>query len=480
MQDMIEKLAGLKLSLCQMAVIPGRPDENTTYIVREIKEAIKRRVDIIFFTELGVSGYFIGDMFEDEAFLADLSSRHREIEVATKGGITAIIGTFVPNFATKGEDGRVRGLNSAVIYSNGAYIGHTVKTLQPNYRIFRDDRHSFSLRKIALEQNALPEDLLNPFALTTRDGRQVKLGLMLCEDMWHQDYCLNPGKILVINGADILCNVSCSPWTWQKNRKRHQIVKNLCGECHVPFVYVNNTGVQNTGKNFMVFDGASTVYNPDGEIVFEVPPYASGSHDLILGERMPPLPLKAQDDTKELYEALRHGAQGFLELTPALMRRAIIGLSGGIDSSLAAALWVDVLGPENVIGVNMPSKYNASETRDDAQELAKNLGIEYLTHPIQEAVDVIARATGVDEGTLAYENIQARVRMEVLAALAQKLNAFFPCNSNKVELAFGYGTQYGDLAGEITLFGDLIKREIYQVADYMNKVVFKREVIPQR
>jgi len=476
---MNKNLEGLKLVLCQMKVVPGRPDLNTAYIVSEIQAAAKRGVDIIVFPEMCVTGYFIGDKYEDDAFLNDVKLMNRKICEATNAGITAIVGTLVHPPNTKGEDGFPRVMNSAVVYQNGRYVGHAVKTLQPNYRMFDDDRHFFSTRKLALHENKNLEDLINPFEIKMPSGKILKIGVMLCEDMWHESYSLNPAKILAERGAEILFNLSASPWTWQKNRKRHQIVKKLIGEINVPFAYVNNTGIQNVGKNIIIFDGSSTLYSDAGEGVFEIPPYADGSHDVTLTNDLKPLAVSPQDDAKELYLAMRSAISEFFAALPLGRRKIVIGISGGIDSALTSALYADALGSANVVGINMPSKFNSQKTKDIAKAIADNLGIAYDVRPIQEVVDVIAKATDVSEGSLAHENIQARVRMEILAARSQDLGCMFSANWNKVEAAFGYGTLYGDMAGVMALIGDLVKREVYQLADYLNREVYKREVIPQ-
>ena len=474
----MKNLEGVKIALCQMNVTPGRPDINTVYIVGEIETAVKRGVDIIVFPEMSVTGYFIGDLFEDESFLQDVAHLNQEIRKATANGIIAIVGTSVMGDGQKGEDGLQRLMNAAVIYGNGRYLGHTVKTLQPNYRVFEDDRHFYSNRKLAFLKNKHPSEILNPFAVKLKDGREINLGVILCEDMWHDSYPISPAEILAKKCVDVIINLSASPWTWQKNRKRHQIVKKLSAVCDLPFVYVNNTGIQNTGKNIIIFDGSSTIYNSQGERIFEISPYKSGSSDFIFADVLF-LPEPMQDDTKELYEAMNFTIKEFFRNLPPEKRKMIIGLSGGIDSSLSAALYADALGSENVVGINMPSKFNSEKTKNIAKSLAENLGIVYEVRPIQEIVDAIASASSAKENTLTHENIQARTRMEILAARAQDLNCLYSANWNKIEAAFGYGTLYGDMAGGLALIGDLVKREVYQLADYLNKVVFNREVIPQ-
>ena len=483
-------LNGLKVSICQMSVVPGRPDINSAYIISEIEAAKSRRIDIIAFPEMATTGYLIGDKFEDSYFIEDVLLWNKRI-VASTDSITAIFGTVTVSKGM-GEDGRQRKHNSAVVARDGK-AWHTVKSLQPNYRFFNDDKHFLSGRKIAEERQELfrnsavgksPANIgrsvstlneyLAPMYADTSIGR-LKIGVILCEDMWHEDYPFNPAKILVDKGANIIFNLSASPWTWQKNRKRHQVVKELLTECPVPFVYVNNTGTQNSGKNIMVFDGSSTIYDGSGEIIFEIPPYENGSRDFVFDTAAKPITPKEQRDTEELYNAM-------VCSTKSMVRddiKVLVGLSGGIDSSTVAAHMVDVLGPQRVIGINMPmGRLNSPKTRHLAQKVAENLGIEYNVFPITDTVKSICEQTLVKEGTLAYENVQARARMEILAAYAQKIGAYYTCNSNKDEVAFGYGTQYGDIAGFFAPLGDMVKREVRQIADYMNRERFKREVIP--
>ena len=489
---MLKNILGLKVSVCQINVVPGRPDINTDYIIEEIKQAAERGVDIITFPEMAVPGYIIGDLYEDVFFVNDVLRYNEKIREATSVGITAIFGSILTDDRKNGEDGRTRKHNTAFIAQDGKWTGCSIKTLQPNYRIFDDDRYFFSLRKVIEEKKESPhrgdnsfigrgimvDNSYTPSEIETRAGL-IKIGVILCEDMWHDDYVINPSLTLAGKGAEIIFNLSASPWSWQKNRKRHQVVKDLLYECHVPFVYTNNAGIQNNGKNIVVFDGSSAIYDAEGKIVFEVAPYETGSYDFTFSEDMPEVKRGEQDDVGELYSAVARGIKGFLDMLPPAMRKVFIGLSGGIDSALSAALFTIILGKENVKLINMPSKYNSNKIREVAEKIAKNLGANYSVHSIQEIVDAIAEEIEVKQDTLVYENIQARSRMEILAAIAQKNNGVFSANWNKTEAAFGYGTLYGDMAGFIAPLGDLTKREVYQLADYVNRVIFKRLIIPE-
>lgn len=487
----MEGLSGLLIAICQMKVIPGRPDLNSEYMIDEIFAAIEKKVDIIIFPEMCVAGYLIGDLWEDNSFVRDVQIHNERIRMATAGGITAIFGSVTIDAGKKGKDGRFRISNSGLVAQDGKWVGLTIKSLQPNYRIFDDDRHFYSMcdvRDEEAEQSRLSEDpagveclgihdYLQPFVLETRNGK-ILAGVVLCEDMWHEDYPYNPTQSLVENGAQVIFNLSASPWTWQKSRKRHLVVKDLISVCQVPLVYVNNTGIQNTGKNIVIFDGGSAVYNESGDIAYETEPYGSGTYIVELQSSMQSKQPRCLDDTSELYLALRCAVGEYFGTLPPPMRKIVIGLSGGIDSALAATFYADILGADSVITVNMPSKFNSETTKSLAAKIAENLGVRYEICPIQKIVDAIAETAGVSEDSPAYESIQAKVRMEILAARAQSVGGVFSSNCNKVEIAFGYGTLYGDMAGFMAIFGDLIKNEIYQLADHMNRNVFQREVIP--
>ncbi|MDP3792358.1 MAG: NAD(+) synthase [bacterium] len=487
----MKELQGLKISLCQMNVIPGRPDINAEYVINEIQSASRRATDIIVFTELCTSGYVIADKFEDAYFINDVQFFNKKIVESVPENITVIFGTIVIS-PGRGEDGRHRMHNAAVIAQGGKQLGYVVKTLQPHYRYFDDDKHLFSARKIAEElaelyrqtkgtrgvENCSVHDLLKVYELKTSIGI-VPVGIGVCEDLWKDDYALNPSKILVEKGAKLLIAISASPWGWQKNRKRHQVIKNLISEIRVPIVYVNNTGCQNNGDNIINFDGASTVYDQQGNIIYEVGSYFSGTQDIILNNNLKPVSKKPQDDTRELYLGIKTAVKSMLDIMSEKNRRIIIGLSGGVDSATIAALMVDILGPKKVHLINMPYEYGDPVIKNLAERIAGNLGITLKISPIKEIVDAISKQTRVKKGDFAHQNIQARCRMEILAAEAQKLEGVFTCNANKVEIAFGYGTLDGDMRGWLIPFGDLVKREVRQLAQYLNTAVFKKEIIPQ-
>jgi len=487
------------LAVAQLEVIPGRPDRNFEAIIKEIKAARKRNMDVIVFPEMALPGYLLGDEWENDSFIHDLMSYNDDIRDASKE-MCVVWGSVYADPQKKGEDGRIRKYNAAYVVqdrewvSNGVFEGHTYKTLMPKYREFDDERHFFSMLKLAQEQGIPVEQLLQPFPIKIA-GREVKLGVILCEDMWCDDYSVNPTGILVQNGSDIILNLSASPWTWRKNDKRHRVVASLLDKNPVSFVYCNATGIQNNGKNIFLFDGNSTVYNPNGSVMTTAQDYVSETVDVcITGNNDPEKPSilpSAEQDIQELYNGLVYGIEHFMSALPS--KRVVIGLSGGIDSAVVASLMAAAVGPENVFAVNMPSHFNSELTKGAAAKLAKNLGIHYAIFPIQASVDM-TRAQLLDitfvrqdesqnevrpEVTpLTLENIQARDRgSRVLAALAASLGAIFTNNGNKTETAIGYATLYGDVDGALAPIADLYKGEVYQLAEFINSHAGK-PVIP--
>ncbi len=481
----------MDIAVAQLEVIPGRPDRNMDGILREIKLARKRDMDVIVFPEMAVPGYLLGDEWENDCFINDLMCYNDDIRSASKD-LCVVWGSVYADSRQKGEDGRIRKYNAAYIVqdrkwvSNGVLEGRTYKTLMPKYREFDDERHFFSMLKLAQEQGRPIQELLQPFPIKI-GGKEVNLGLILCEDMWCDDYSANPTQTLVQNGADVILDLSSSPWTWRKNDKRHRVVKSLLDKTPVPFVYCNATGVQNNGKNIFLFDGNSTVYNPNGSVMTTAQDYTEQTIDVrVTGKNGPektPPPLSSEQDTQELYNGLVYGIRHFMAALPS--QKVVIGLSGGIDSAVSASLMAAAVGSENVYAVNMPSKFNSELTKGAAAELARNLGINYAIYPIQASVDLtldeLADVTFVrqDESQgethpevtpFIIENIQARDRgSRVLAVLSASLGAVFTNNGNKTETAIGYATLYGDVDGAIAPLADLYKGEVYQLADYINR-----------
>lgn len=477
----------LNIAMVQMD-IANEPRVNAERFLEKARAAVAEGADIVVGSEMMLAPYLRGDSYEDEGFVRDIRRAAMTIVAASKH-INAVLifgGIGLDEDGDKvGEDGRLRKYNAAFVVQHGRLIHNhaglrfAIKALLPDYRIFDDNRHFFSLRKLAEESNIRTEALLKPFPVTI-SGHEYELGVMLCEDMWDMDYAVKPAQALCDNGAEIIFDLSCSNWSWQKNAKRDRVIKAICQEYGRPFVYVNNGGCQNNGKNFVTFDGASTIYNVDGDIVAMCATWEEDTRVIQLAHDLPILERPTRDDVAEMYTALQVAAQGYVNTLPAHLQKVVIGVSGGLDSALSAAFFTQLLGPDYVIGVNMPyCDYNSGETRDDAQLLCNRLGIEYRVEPIDTVVDDIAQRSGAEPGTGPHKTIQAAARLQMLVGIAAKENAWFPCNANMTEIFYGYGTLNGDLRGDFSPWGNCLKQDVYRLADYMNKHIFKAEIIPQ-
>ena len=490
----------LKIALAQMEVIPGHPDQNTATMLRLIADAKREEVQLILFPELAIPGYLLGDTWEQEAFLRDCEACGRDI-VEASHGICIMFGNVAVDWSKRNNDGRVRKYNAFFTAQDGRLIHpdsmpypFTVKTLMPNYREFDDSRHFFSLQKLAHELGTSRKQLISPISLKFGFDRYA-VGCLLCEDGWSDDYEIAPFDVLRNNyRIDFFVNLSASPYTIGKNSKRHRVFGAEARKAGCPLFYVNNIGLQNNGKTVYTFDGSSTVYTAQGTIALCCAEYAEelACIDLENVSTMPPLPAPEKDDIGNIYRAIAYGVRRFL--ASIHMERVVIGVSGGIDSAVAAALYTSVLGPENVLLVNMPSVYNSETTKGLAEALAKNLGCRYAVVPIQESVDhtvkqlsetrIIFLRDGTEErldvSPFVKENIQARDRSSrILAGIAAAFGAGFTCNANKAETTVGYSTLYGDGAGFFAALADLWKHQVYDLARYMNDEVYHREAVPQ-
>ena len=533
-----------RIVLVQMEVAPGRPDRNVERMLERIER--HRDAEIVVFSEMCVSGYLIGDAWEIDALAADFASWSEVVREASRG-LTVIFGNVAVDHARPGEDGRLRKFNAVHVCHDGAYVrrsglpaelpnGVHPKTLHPNYRFFDDDRHFHSLRKLAAEHGRPVADWMAPFEAPRRRGGAFRFGVQVCEDVWCRDYADGDGVLDTVamwrrNGAEAVFNLSASPWTREKNEKRHRTVREVLARSPLPFFYVNQVGAQNNGKNVLVFDGDTTAYAPDGTVIGRLAPWREG--ELRVGGVPAPASAASPGKTPEsapgstlgpasgsrpaggagpatspgggapdgaapeerrgrageldaILNALAAGLRHLDEVRGAA-GRFLVGVSGGIDSSLVTALIAHALGPERVLAVNMPTRFNSEVTRNNARDLCARLGVDYLVCPIEELYERVAstiRGAGFAAGagdytTLVDENVQARIRgADVLAGLAAKFGAVFTNNGNKTETALGYATLYGDVNGAIAPIADLYKTDVFALSRRLNETVFEREVIP--
>jgi len=507
----------MKIALAQMEVVPGRPKKNLETMLSMIETAKNNAVDLIAFPELCIGGYLVGDRWLDDSFCLNLMKFNEVLQRSSRGIAIAYGNIFVDNNInarvkdTKfhpNKDGRSRKYNAVYVFQNGKPVprmqenpllpeGVQPKMLLPNYRFFDDERYFFSLEDIAKDFNVSLEELSRPFLINV-GGQTVPVGFEICEDLWCEDYrrngeAQNITKMLIENGAEYIINVSASPWTFGKNQARDnriQFLKKDSADKFVPFFYVNCVGAQDNGKNIITFDGGSTVYNAQGEpIILDHKPYYQelmevDTKDIFQKERS----RTERPYIEQKYQAIIRGIQHVKDILEREEHpRFILGMSGGIDSAVVATLLTLAVGKNKVLGVNMPTKFNSEQTKQSAALTAEQLGIPYLTVPVGELAELnekVLEELDLDGqhkklNPLQKGNVAAKIRgTSILSNLAAKYNALFTNNGNKLEVALGYATLYGDVNGALCPIADLTKVEVFELARYLNNVVFKREVIP--
>ncbi len=483
--------------LAQIDVLPGRPRENTNTILKQIQIAIQEGIELLIFPEMAVPGYLLGDAWEHQAFLRQCEACGNKIRQASLG-IIVVFGNVAIDWNRRNEDGRVRKYNAVFVAENGNFIPpdgsaypYGIKALMPNYRQFDDSRHFFDLRKLAFEKHCDVSDLLKPFQTS-----RATLGCILCEDAWDMDYAISPLAILAEHREiDLFINASASPFTLNKNHKRNRVFASHARKLGRPLLYVNNVGIQNNGKTVFTFDGASCAYDAHGNHIRCGAPFEATTLTLNLplgyGATFANHHVPREDSIADMHTALTYGTRRFMELCK--IERAVIGVSGGIDSAVVAAIHAEILPPENLLLVNMPSRFNSDTTKNLARALAENAGCFYADVSIEKSVALtLKQLDGIQiksiDGSLSHalpltsfmqENVQARDRSSrILAALASSFGGAFTCNANKTEITVGYTTLYGDLGGYFACIADLWKSQVYALADYLNTTIFDRELIP--
>ena len=487
----------MRVALGQMEVTPGNPEKNLEKMLSMIETAKIAEADLVVFPELCLSGYLLGDKWYDEDFCRDLMEYNEDIRQASEGIAVAYGNIYMEE--TDGwhpnKDGRARKYNAMYVYENGQAAqrvqetavlpsGVQPKTLLPNYRIFDDERYFFSTEDVAKDAGVSLESLLQPFIIN-----DTPVGFEICEDLWCKDYRknnkpINPTDTLIKNGAELIMNGSASPWTYGKNGARDRritFLKEESGDAFVPFCYVNNVGAQNNGKNILVFDGGSTVYNAEGEpIVFAQQPY---KEELLIIDDFA-LPGKERVEKEQIAQKLDGLIAGIRHMPTMLgieeQPKYLLGMSGGVDSCVVAALLTLAVGPEKVLGINMPSHLNSDATKNTARHTAQALDIAYEEIAINAIVRSVESTLGTDLTPVQRGNIHAKVRgTDILSNLAAKHGALFTNNGNKLEISLGYTTLYGDMNGAYALLGDLLKSEVFELGRYLNDTVFQQEVIPE-
>ena len=453
----------MRITIGQINTTNGDCEGNVARIVRAIEQARRDRSDLIVFPEITVQGYTSFDWFLDPDVVRSALDPLEEIIEATSG-ITAIVGTVRPSDQPTGR----RLYNSAAVIRDRKLLGFADKTLLPEYDVFDDPRYFQPARERRL------------FDL---DG--TKFGIPVCEDFWNDKtfwkqrlYPNDPAQELIEMGANLLVAINASPFNKGKMRVRCEMVSHRAKAARVPIVFVNLVG----GNDGLIFDGASIISDAEGRIILQAPPFEEFVETVDLDSGVPDTRCLPGDDVGTVRQALVLGIRDYARKNN--FQKAVFGLSGGIDSAVVAALACEALGPENVLAVTMPSPYSSRGSVQDSFDLGERLSMKVIERPIIEPFESLRKELDLPEaGTNndraienAVENLQSRLRGNILMTISNGENRLLLSTGNKSELALGYCTLYGDTNGGLAVIGDVLKTEVYELARLYNR---DTETIPE-
>jgi NAD+ synthase (glutamine-hydrolysing) len=448
----------MKIALAQFNPTIGDFAGNSARILSLAEQARQRGANLAVFSELCLCGYPPQDLLERPAFI---DRNLKELKgLAAKLPLPAVVG-----YAGRVKNGTGKSIaNKAALLCGGRMVFEQSKMLLPTYDVFDESRYFQPAAK-----------------QVTYDFGNEHLGITICEDVWNDKnfwpnvlYDRDPVTELIGQGTTLLLNISASPYTIDKRALRFEMLRSIAVTHRRPVVYVNQVG----GNDSLIFDGASLALTADGKVAAQALAF---EEDLVLfdtetgqGEMHP----QPREEIEYAYRALVIGTRDYV--SKCGFKKVLVGLSGGVDSAVVASIAVDALGAENVQGVSMPGPYSSEGSKDDAKALADKLGIKLITVPISDVFDAyrkaLAPAFGGRAQDVAEENIQARIRGNYLMALSNKFGSMLLSTGNKSELAVGYCTLYGDMAGGLAVISDVPKLMIYELARWANR---EREVIPQ-
>ena len=395
----------IRIAFGQIQVHPGEPATNFQSMMHAIDYAKAVSTDILIFPELCLSGYMVGDLWDQVPFINDCLYYGDEIVKATANtNLTIIFGNVGIDEHLRNLDGSLRKYNALYVASKGQLISNpfqpypfTIKTLLPCYRYFNEPRLFTSANIVAKERNLPLSDINQPLTISTRQGA-FTIAPVICEDSWDTHYPDCPTSLMVESAKaksqhiDLIVNCSSSPYTIHKQEQRRALFSAQAKQYNTPIAYTNHVGIQNNGKNICIYDGCSALYDVNGSVVEEVPAFENTVRPTLLKDTVwqpqPTVSLQTESTPTyipTLFKALQYGIRQFLAQTG--IKNIVIGASGGIDSALNAALYSTVLPPENLYLVNMPSRYNSDMTKDLAYQLAHNIGCHYGVFPIEEGVN---------------------------------------------------------------------------------------------
>jgi len=451
----------MKITLAQLNPVVGDVTGNFQKLAALLPQ-LADSSDLIVFPELYLVGYPPRDLLERPAFISKTQEILQEVvRLSThypKTGL--IVGLPRPSDREVGK-----GLyNSAALIYRGEILGWRDKSLLPTYDVFDETRYFVSATDVRII----------PF-------KGEKLGLSICEDAWAQEeawcrrlYSLDPIQLLARQGATLLINISASPFQMGKEEVRYQLLHRQAHKYGLPFIYVNQVG----GNDELIFDGRSLALDRQGNPRAVLPAFQEAVQTVNLAEPGTPGAFVPQEAIATVHDALVLGIRDYLRKCG--FSRAVVGLSGGVDSAVTCCLAVTALGRDNVMGVAMPSPYSSPGSLSDSQRLANNLGIAFNVIPItpiyQAYLDSFRPVFPVDDIDVTLENVQARIRGNILMALSNRFGSMVLSTGNKSELAVGYCTLYGDMSGGLAVLADVPKTMVYELAAYINRL---NPVIPQ-
>jgi NAD+ synthetase len=449
----------VKIALAQIDPTVGDFTGNLEKIVAASGRAAALGARLTVFSELAICGYPPADFLEKPSFLARCRSAVEELAAATGAMSTAVLaGVALP---ATGDSGKPA-VNAAVLLDGGRLLLEQHKRLLPFYDVFDEQRYFAPSRQQQVVE---------------LDG--VRLAITICEDAWNDKnfwprrlYTVDPVEELMRQNPAVHINLSSSPFWHSKRAIRREMLAAIARRDGIPVLMSNQVG----GNDTLIFDGSSLALNARGELIAQA---ASFEEDMVVLDPFdaPPIPVAEEDDTEAAYRALVLGTRDYVRKCG--FKKVLVGLSGGIDSALVAAIAKDALGAENVICVGMPSPYSSAGSIDDSRQLAANLGIRFEVIGISGLFSEFTRAlepqfAGTKPDTT-EENIQSRIRGALLMALSNKFSALVLTTGNKSEMAVGYCTLYGDMVGALAVIGDLVKTRVYKVCHWLNR---DGEVIP--
>ncbi|HSZ15691.1 MAG TPA: NAD+ synthase [Terracidiphilus sp.] len=449
----------MKIALAQINPTVGDFTGNLEKIVEASRRAAEHGARLTVFSELAICGYPPADFLEKPSFLARCRSAVDELAGATSALSTAVLaGVALPAPPDAGKPA----LNAAVLLDRGSLLLEQHKRLLPFYDVFDEQRYFLASRAQQVIE---------------LDG--VRLAVTICEDAWNDKnfwprrlYAVDPMEELMRQNPAIHINLSSSPFWHSKREIRHEMLAAIARRDSVPVLMCNQVG----GNDSLLFDGTSLAVNARGDLIARA---ASFEEDLVVLDPFEAAVIAAprSDDTEGAYQALVLGTRDYVRKCG--FRKALIALSGGIDSALVVTIASEALGPENVIAIGMPSPYSSPGSIDDSRKLAANLGIRFeligISGLFEEYTEALAPLFTGHKPDLTEENIQSRIRGTLLMALSNKFGALVLTTGNKSEMAVGYCTLYGDMVGALAVIGDLVKTRVYAISRWINR---DREIIP--